>query len=67
MQIVDSGQAIAARVRHFIICHNLLSEAVFAEPALPTDDSNHEQKSAKPPLIFYASKYDADLGDLVQR
>ena len=67
MQIVDSGQAIAARVRHLLIEHNLLAEAVSAEQALPTDDSDHEQKSAKPPLIFYASKYDADLGDLVQR
>jgi glutamate racemase len=53
MQVVYSGQAIAARVQHLLVVNNIL--------ALSTGVPNHY------PLIFYASKYDNRLGSLVQR
>ena len=56
MQVVDSGQAIAARVQSLLIEHDLLAEALTTNMYF-----------SRPPLSFYASKYDVFLMALVQR
>lgn len=53
LQVVDSGQAIAARVQYLLVVNNML--------ALSLGDDSVQ------PLVFYASKYDNKLTDLVQR
>ncbi|MGP4714646.1 MULTISPECIES: glutamate racemase [unclassified Psychrobacter] len=70
IQIVDSGHAVAERVKQLLASHHLLapSASVLAPQSLrevvescPIDV--HTQR----PLIFYASKYDDKLGQLIQR
>lgn len=56
MQIVDSGQAIATRVQSLLTERHLLAEVV------DVDSLSNSQ-----PLIFYASKYDQFLPELVQQ
>lgn len=56
MQIVDSGQAIAARVQSLLIERDLLAEQM-----------NTEAHCNCQPLTFYASKYDKFLPKLVQQ
>ncbi len=51
--VVDSGQAIAARVQSLLIDNKMLA-------LLDVDNESH-------PLRFYASKYDDKLGQLVER
>lgn len=51
--VVDSGQAIAARV------HSLLKD----KQMLALDKDNEHKK----PLLFYTSKYDDKLGQLIER
>ncbi|WP_296238602.1 glutamate racemase [Psychrobacter sp. UBA5136] len=71
IQIVDSGQAIAERVKQLLLANQLL--AVPAAP-LNSETLNGEtlKKSAAmntniaPPLIFYATKYDEKLHILIQ-
>lgn len=53
LQVVDSGQAIAARVRYLLVANKML--------ALSHDYDKRQ------PLTFYASKYDNNLTSLVQR
>ena len=53
MQVVDSGQAIAARVQHLLVINKIL--------ALDRKDD------FVPPLTFYASKYDSQLIDMLPR
>lgn len=53
LQVVDSGQAIAARVQYLLVVNNML--------ALSLEDN------VVKPLIFYASKYDNQLTNLVQQ
>lgn len=58
IQIVDSGQAIAARVQFLLAEQNLL-----AKPENVITSSEY----GIPPLIFYASKHDNKLDRLVTR
>ena len=53
LQVVDSGQAIAARVQYLLVTNKMLALS---------EGTNERQ-----PLIFYASKYDNNLTRLVQR
>jgi len=53
LQIVDSGQAIAARVQHLLVTHNIMA-------------LSHIPIISKP-LTFYASKYDSALIERVPR
>lgn len=56
MRVVDSGQAIAARVQYLLALHNL---------AAPFYQSIN--RFDRPPLAFYASKMDGQTKDVVQR
>ena len=53
IQVVDSGQAIAARVQHLLVVNKILA----------LDKSNNVTQ----PLTFYASKYDSQLMDMLPR
>ena len=67
MQVVDSGQAIAERVKQLLIANNL--------SALPIDgldrngvlDASLSDSPIKPPLVFYATKYDKQMDLLLSR
>lgn len=67
MQVVDSGQAIAERVKQLLIVNNL--------SALPIDgldrngvlDASLSDSPIKPPLIFYATKDDKQMDLLLSR
>lgn len=67
MQVVDSGQAIAERVKQLLIVNNL--------SALPIDgldrngvlDASLSDNQIKPPLIFYATKDDKQMDLLLSR
>ncbi|WP_440825786.1 glutamate racemase [Psychrobacter cryohalolentis] len=67
MQVVDSGQAIAERVKQLLIVNNL--------SALPIDglsrngvlDASLSDSQIKPPLIFYATKDDKQMDLLLSR
>ncbi|MEJ6069709.1 aspartate/glutamate racemase family protein, partial [Psychrobacter sp. 16-Bac2893] len=67
MQVVDSGQAIAERVKQLLIANNL--------SALPIDgldrngilDASLSDSPIKPPLVFYATKDDKQMGLLLSR
>ncbi|KAA0912596.1 glutamate racemase [Psychrobacter sp. ANT_WB68] len=65
IEIVDSGQAIAERVKQLLLANQLL--------ALPAEVSVNEalndtgtSVAISPPLIFYATKYDEKLGIVIQ-
>lgn len=65
MQIVDSGQAVAERVKQVLVNDNLL-----ALPAAGIHSNIIDRKSSianRLPLIFHASKYDDKLNALIQR
>ena len=66
VHIVDSGQAIAERVKQLLLKNQLLVG--------PDNISAHETSNGRkaniemlPPLTFYATKYDEQLGAVVQR
>ena len=66
VHIVDSGQAIAERVKQLLLTNQLLVG--------PDNISAHERSNGRkaniemlPPLTFYATKYDEQLGAVVQR
>lgn len=59
IQVVDSGQAIATRVRFLLAERNMLAQK--SKGSIAFDDNE------SPPLVFYASKYDDKLGRLVTR
>lgn len=65
IQIVDSGQAIAERVKQLLLTNQLL-----ALPAEVAADEALKDKATRvnlsPPLTFYATKYDEQLGVVIQ-
>jgi len=65
IQIVDSGQAIAERVKQLLLTNQLL-----ALPAEVAADEALKDKATRvnlsPPLTFYATKYDERLGVVIQ-
>lgn len=64
MNIVDSGQAIAERVKQLLVTHQLLA------PPVRTADSNRIENAnmnIRSTLVFYASKYDSGLDRLIRR
>ena len=63
LKIVDSGEAIATRVKHLLVDKNLLASA--GEAASSNTNSNNDKRTN--PLTFYASKYDDQLVWLVER
>ena len=66
IQVVDSGQAIAERVKHLLVANQL--SALLDDSAEQNDiESREAGKKNRPPLTFYATKYDDKLVMLVQR
>jgi len=65
MQVVDSGQAIAERVKQLLVDNQLLAlnegEAGYSSSVDNTDTYTRH------PLVFYATKYDDKLGALIER
>ena len=71
IQIVDSGQAIAERVKQLLLANQLLADQL---SALPVEVSANEQLghmraglNILPPLTFHATKYDEQLDAVIQR
>lgn len=64
MQVVDSGPAIAERVKGLLITNKLMAVPV---GNTNIDSPNSDSLDFRPHLMFYASKYDDRLGMLVQR
>ena len=64
IQVVDSGQAIAERVKQLLVANQL--SALLDDRAEEIDNREAGQES-RPPLTFYATKYDDKLVMLVQR
>ncbi|WP_413786234.1 glutamate racemase [Psychrobacter immobilis] len=71
IQIVDSGQAIAERVKQLLLANHLLANQL---SALPVEVSTNERLghmraglNILSPLTFYATKYDEQLDAVIQR
>ncbi|MBB3107826.1 glutamate racemase [Psychrobacter luti] len=65
IQIVDSGQAIAERVKQLLLVNQLLAlPAEFSAAEMLNDTGTRVDIS--PPLTFYATKYDEKLGVVIQ-
>jgi glutamate racemase len=65
MQVVDSGQAIAERVKQLLVA-NQLSALIEGKPnGLSAVDSPNT--NIRPPLVFYATKYDNKMDVLIKR
>lgn len=66
IQVVDSGQAIAERVKQLLVANQL--SALSDDSAEQNNiESREAGKENRPPLTFYATKYDDKLVMLVQR
>ena len=67
MQVIDSGQAIAERVKQ-LLAANQLSALVDNTPDDHCLEATDRTKVVtRPPLIFYATKFDDKLGTLIAR
>lgn len=71
IQIVDSGQAIAERVKQLLLANHLLANQL---SALPVEVSTNERLghmraglNILSPLTFYATKHDEQLDAVIQR
>ncbi len=71
MQVVDSGQAIAERVKQLLIINQLSASLDSRDTENCLEDKHQERNKTKVynnfPLIFYATKYDDKLTILVER
>ena len=67
MQVVDSGQAIAERVKQLLIANNLSALPIDGLDRNSVVDDSLSDHQIKPPLIFYATKYDKQIDLLLSR
>jgi len=68
MDVVDSGKAIAERVKQLLVKNQLLALPISsAHSGIDSSRTTVNNTNIRPPLIFYASKYDDKLGMLIQR
>lgn len=65
MQVVDSGQAIAERVKQLLVANQL--SAPCQGEAVSKAVADKMDIDVRPPLIFYATKYDDQLSILIKR
>lgn len=67
MQVIDSGQAIAERVKQLLNLTQMAAPecAQVTEGGLTNGEWRHHD--VRPPLTFYATKYDDKIGVLIQR
>ena len=66
IQVVDSGQAIAERVKQLLVA-NQLSALLDSRAKNDGIEGRETGKKNRPPLTFYATKYDDKLVMLIQR
>ncbi|MGO2340377.1 MAG: glutamate racemase [Psychrobacter sp.] len=65
MQVVDSGQAIAERVRQLLATNQL--SALTKNESNSSGDAEDLDTNLRLPLVFYATKYNDKLGALITR
>lgn len=67
MHIVDSGQAIAERVKQLLVANQLSASSNNEAEDSPLEIHKKTNVDIKPPLTFYATKYDDKLNILIER
>ena len=67
IQVIDSGQAIAERVRQLLIANNLSASFMSERQKVLTPKSSPTNTIARSPLTFHATKYSDRLCALVER
>jgi glutamate racemase len=67
IQVIDSGQAIAERVRQLLIANNLSASLMSEKRENLTQKTSNKNTITRPPLTFHATKYSDRLCALVER
>ncbi|MGP9545385.1 glutamate racemase [Psychrobacter sp. AOP7-B1-25] len=67
IQVIDSGQAIAERVRQLLIANNLSASCMSERQKSLTPKSSPTNTITRSPLTFHATKYSDRLCALVER
>jgi len=67
IQVIDSGQAIAERVKQLLIANNLSASVASEKQENLTQKNRNRHTIARPPLTFHATKYGDRLCALVER
>ncbi|MGE6442475.1 glutamate racemase [Psychrobacter sp. NPDC078409] len=67
IQVIDSGQAIAERVRQLLIANNLSASLMSAKRENLSQKTSNKNTITRPPLTFHATKYSDRLCALVER
>lgn len=67
MQIVDSGQAIAERVKQLLVANQLSAWVENNTDECRSEEIYKTKVVVRPPLIFYATKFDDNLYSLIAR
>jgi len=67
IQVIDSGQAIAERVRQLLIANNLSASSMSEKQKNLSQKTSNKNTITRPPLTFHATKYSDRLCALVER
>ncbi|MCG3843073.1 glutamate racemase [Psychrobacter sp. Ps1] len=67
IQVIDSGQAIAERVRQLLIANNLSASLMSEKQENLSQKISKKNTITRPPLTFHATKYSDRLCALVER
>jgi len=67
IQVIDSGQAIAERVRQLLIANNLSAPLMSEKRENLSQKTSNKNTITRPPLTFHATKYSDRLCALVER
>jgi len=67
IQVIDSGQAIAERVRQLLIANNLSASLMSEKRENLSQKTSKKNTITRPPLTFHATKYSDRLCALVER
>ncbi|WP_201579814.1 glutamate racemase [Psychrobacter sp. Pi2-52] len=67
IQVIDSGQAIAERVRQLLIANNLSASLMSEKRENLSQNTSNKNTITRPPLTFHATKYSDRLCALVER
>lgn len=67
IQVIDSGQAIAERVKQLLIANNLSASLMSEKRENLSQKTSNKNTITRPPLTFHATKYSDRLCALVER
>ena len=67
IQVIDSGQAIAERVRQLLIANNLSASSMSEKRENLSQKTSNKNTITRPPLTFHATKYSDRLCALIER